>query len=153
MYLTVNKISNVYTNSDIAVSLASGSAISLVAGAGGILLDLPLTTYQPTTLTATGGTVTINAPIYTSNYSLSFGPGTTVSVGSGGSINTGTGTCSGSSACPVTTVTWVGTAGDHNWFTATNWDGNAVPTSSDDVLIRQRKGNHTGRRAQRRRRA
>src|SRR5256885_994324 len=32
-------------------------------------------------------------------------------------------------------ASWTGNAGDFNWNTATNWSGNAVPTSADDVTI------------------
>src|SRR6185369_12010086 len=31
--------------------------------------------------------------------------------------------------------TWTGNAGDHLWATAGNWSANAVPTSTDDVVI------------------
>ncbi len=32
-------------------------------------------------------------------------------------------------------VSWVGTAGDNNWATPSNWAGGILPTSSDDVTI------------------
>lgn len=32
-------------------------------------------------------------------------------------------------------VTWTGVGGDGLWTTATNWSGNAVPTSSDNVIL------------------
>jgi hypothetical protein len=36
----------------------------------------------------------------------------------------------------MTTVTWIGNAGDGLWSTPGNWSTDAVPTASDDVIIR-----------------
>lgn len=33
------------------------------------------------------------------------------------------------------TITWDGGGGDGEWTTASNWDGNVLPSSSDDVVI------------------
>ncbi|MCB0644943.1 MAG: hypothetical protein KDC44_25025, partial [Phaeodactylibacter sp.] len=33
------------------------------------------------------------------------------------------------------TVTWDGDAGDGLWNTAANWDGDILPTATDDVVI------------------
>ena len=35
----------------------------------------------------------------------------------------------------MATVTWDGGAGDANWFTPQNWNGNILPTAGDDVVI------------------
>lgn len=35
----------------------------------------------------------------------------------------------------MATIYWVGTAGDGDWNTTTNWSGGVVPVSNDDVII------------------
>ena len=37
----------------------------------------------------------------------------------------------------LTTINWTGAAGTADWFTASNWDGGAVPGPADDVAIDQ----------------
>ncbi len=130
--LTVDRISNTYNNSYIALTPIVAGTFELVAGSGGILLDQPLTTFQPATITTTG-TLTISDPINTSGFSLTLP--SSVTITSTGSINTGGGSCSGT-GCPVTTIFWDGGGGvDTSWFNPQNWSTNTLPTLSDDVTI------------------
>ena len=38
------------------------------------------------------------------------------------------------------TVTWTDASGDHNWFTAINWDISLLPTSADTAIIKMQPG-------------
>ena len=129
--LTVNRISNTYNNSYIALTPIVAGTFELVAGGGGILLDQPLTSYQPTTITTTG-TLTISDPINTSGFSLTLPASVTITAS--GSINTGGGSCSGT-GCPVTDIFWDGGAGTLNWFDSANWSTNTLPGLSSNVTI------------------
>ncbi len=129
--LTVNRISNTYNNSYIALTPISAGSFELAAGSGGILLDQPLTTYQPTTIT-TAGTVTISDPINTSGFSLTLPANVTITAN--GSINTGGGSCAGT-GCPVTDIFWDGGAGTLNWFDSLNWSTNTLPGLGTNVTI------------------
>ena len=139
--LTVNKISNIYSDSDIALSLSSGSSFQLIAGSGGVVLGAPLTTFQTTTIFTTGD-VTIEGPLSTSNHDLIItGPAGNLNLSppNGAKINTGTGAffCDVLSGCPAiaTGVLWDGGAGTLDWFAAVNWSTNTVPTDTNDVRI------------------
>ena len=35
---------------------------------------------------------------------------------------------------------WTGAAGDHNWLTPMNWEGGALPTTSDEARINLAEG-------------
>jgi hypothetical protein len=96
--LTVDKIAN-QTSTPIALSAANGSSFHLIAGGGGILLDRPLTTFQPTVISSTGD-VTINQPLATSNNNLTMNAANLI-LGPSGSISVGTGACAlNGGACP-----------------------------------------------------
>ncbi len=127
--LTVNRISNTYTDADIILlATPPASSFQMIAGSGGIQLDRPLTTYQPTTI-STSGPLTITDPIITSNNSLTLSAS---SVTGSGFINTGSGSCYGTGCV---TIFWDGGAGTPNWFDQNNWSGNLVPGNSSDVTI------------------
>ena len=130
--LLADSISNIYPASAMDLSPASGSSFSLVAGSGGIVLDQPLTTYQPTIISTTG-TLTINDPINTTSNDLTL-VAANVTTGANGSINTGSGACSGP-GCPVSSVFWDGGGDGTNWFDRFNWSGDQLPTAGDDVTI------------------
>jgi filamentous hemagglutinin family protein len=130
--LLASSITNIYPGSAIDLTSQSGSSFTLTAGSGGIVLDQPLTTFQPTNITTTGN-LTINDPINTSNNNLTL-TAANVTTGSNGSINTGSGACSGP-GCPVSTIFWDGGQGTSNWFDANNWSSNTLPTGTDDVTI------------------
>ncbi|HJS39483.1 MAG TPA: filamentous hemagglutinin N-terminal domain-containing protein, partial [Burkholderiales bacterium] len=130
--LLADSISNIYPASAMDLSPASGSTFSLVAGSGGILLDQPLTTYQPTIISTTG-TLTINDPINTTNHSLQITAANVV-TGGNGSINTGSGACTGP-GCPVSGTFWDGGGDGMRWFDEDNWSGDRLPTLADLVTI------------------
>jgi len=134
--LTVNKISNVFNNSNITLSVASGGSFQLVAGSGGIELSRPLTTYQNTIITTTTGTLTVNQTLGTSNNPLTI-TAQNVVLGPSGSFNTGSGafSCAGTGCPVVNTVFWDGGGADLSWFNALNWSGNVVPAPGQDVTI------------------
>ncbi len=131
LILTVNSITNA-TASPIRLSTESGSSFSLVAGAGGITLNKPLTTYQNTFMSTTGS-LTINETLATSGNNLTT-TASSVTLGSSGSINTGNGVCAGT-GCPATGIFWDEGGNDLNWFNTLNWSDNALPDSNKDVTI------------------
>ncbi len=130
--ILADSVTNIYPGSAIDLTPQSGTSFEIYAGTGGIVLDQPLTTFQSTVINTTG-TLTINDPINTTNNNLTL-IAANVNTGANGSINTGTGLCSGA-GCPVTTIFWDRGANTDNWFDANNWSTNAVPTASDDVSI------------------
>ncbi|HEU0220559.1 MAG TPA: MBG domain-containing protein [Gallionella sp.] len=117
------------------VTLAStaGSSVVFTSGTGGISIDRALTTNQATTI-ATAGALTINSALNTSGNSLTINA---ASVSGANNINTGGGTftCTGTGCPGGTVITWDGGGNNLDWFTAANWSGNVLPTSSDDVQI------------------
>jgi len=121
----------------VTLADTAGTSLVLTAGDGGILVDRPLSSDQPTSIETTGA-LTINQTLTTNGEPLSI---TAASI-SGADLVTGTGTitCSGT-GCPGTTVIhWDGGGGDLNWFTAANWSGDVVPTSSDAVEMHTSSG-------------
>ncbi|MBI2977990.1 MAG: hypothetical protein HYY38_04010, partial [Rhodospirillales bacterium] len=135
--LTVNSITN-QTASPIQLSPDSGSSFQLIAGAGGILLDRSLTSFQDTIIDTTGP-LTINQTLGTSNNDLTI-TAASVTLGANGSINTGSGTftCTGTgcNTILVNPIFWDGGgAADTSWFNALNWNTDTVPTTNNDVTI------------------
>jgi filamentous hemagglutinin family protein len=130
--ILADSVTNIYPGSAIDLSPESGTSFEIYAGTGGIVIDQPLTTFQNTVINTTG-TLTINDPINTTNNDLQIFA-VNVNTGTNGSINTGTGACTGT-GCPASAVFWDGGAGTLNWFDAANWSNDTLPTASDVVNI------------------
>ncbi len=137
--LTVNSITN-ETASPIQLSADSGSSFQLIAGAGGITLDRPLTSFQDMVITTTGD-LTVNQTLGTSGNDLTI-QAANVILGPEGSINVGSGTfsCTGVGCTTLTGVFWDGGGGNLNWFNPLNWSGDVVPDGTKDVTIQTATG-------------
>jgi len=137
--LTASAITNEVANSAISLSAASGSSVSLVAGAGGITIDQPLTSYQNTTIDTTG-VFRLSAPLNTNNNTLSILNASSVNT-TGGSITTGSApiVCTAAAGCPSGSISgnvnvW-SLAGSGSWMSGANWSLGHVPTSTEVALI------------------
>ncbi|MGH8688446.1 MAG: beta strand repeat-containing protein [Burkholderiales bacterium] len=137
--LTASAITNEVANSAISLSGSSGSSVSLVAGAGGITIDQPLTSFQNTTIDTTG-VFRLSAPLNTNNNTLSILNASSVNT-AGGSITTGSAAivCTAGAGCPTGSITgnvnlW-SLAGSGDWMTGANWSLGHVPTSNEVALI------------------
>jgi filamentous hemagglutinin family protein len=137
--LTVNSITNATAN-PIQLSADSGSSFELIAGAGGITLDRPLTSFQDMVIT-TSGDLTVNQTLGTSGNDLTIHAANVI-LGPNGSINVGNGTftCTGTGCAPLTGVFWDGGGSDLNWFNPLNWSGDLVPDGTTDVTIETATG-------------
>ena len=93
MVLTVNSITN-NTAGAIPLSAQSGTSFELIAGAGGMMLDRPITAFQDVVITSSG-TVNLNEAIDTTatNSNLTINAGS-LALGPMGSVNAGSGVCS-----------------------------------------------------------
>jgi filamentous hemagglutinin family protein len=137
--LTVNSITNATAN-PIQLSADSGSSFELIAGAGGITLSRPLTSFQDMVIT-TSGDLTVNKTLGTSGNDLTI-QAANVILGPNGSINVGNGifTCTGTGCASLTGVFWDGGGSDLNWFNPLNWSGDLVPDGTKDVTIQTATG-------------
>ncbi|MBI2312471.1 MAG: filamentous hemagglutinin N-terminal domain-containing protein [Betaproteobacteria bacterium] len=122
----------------VTLADTAGTSLVLTAGDGGISVERPLSTDQPTTIDTTGA-LTIEAALTTNDNSLTV---FAASISGTDFINTGAGsfTCTGTGCPGGTPIIWDGEAGDLNWFTDANWSGDVEPTSADAVEIHSSTG-------------
>ncbi len=102
-----------------------GKGSAFVGGAT-TSVDFPMAARPAAAATATSVSGTAQATPASSGSAAPLGGGVVAMLtGMGGDPQLA---CSG-------TINWTGTAGDNLWTTASNWDKNALPGSSDDVCI------------------
>ena len=121
------------TAGGLTLASDAGTSVEFTAGDGGILVERPLSTNQSTTIDTTGA-LTINNTLNTGGNNLTINA---ESISGISFINTGAGSfsCTGEGCNTSSIITWDGGGSNLDWFTATNWSGDIVPTINDEVRI------------------